>query len=212
MGYGMGLLEIQRFDGKGKLSFEDRPYVIMNDQRVRRPRQDASRYTGGCADTKRSSSMSTARSSIATRLTRTRGSKRSPKHGHEIALPLARSLIGMGGDKLIELGHRRSRSASKENEQISHARSELFREQWLRAVHAARRLARAAAAAARRGLSVRDRERGEGRGADAAARDRRHRRPRARCARRRMTSSTASRLPTSSRRRSRSCPRSARAP
>jgi uncharacterized protein YfaP (DUF2135 family) len=31
MGYGMGLLEIQRFDGKGKLSFEDRPYVIMND-------------------------------------------------------------------------------------------------------------------------------------------------------------------------------------
>ena len=32
MGYGMGLLEIQRFDGKGKLSFEDRPYVIMNDQ------------------------------------------------------------------------------------------------------------------------------------------------------------------------------------
>jgi hypothetical protein len=31
MGYGMGLLEIQRFDGKGKLTFEDRPYVIMND-------------------------------------------------------------------------------------------------------------------------------------------------------------------------------------
>jgi hypothetical protein len=31
MGYGMGLLEVQRFDGKGKLSFEDRPYVIMND-------------------------------------------------------------------------------------------------------------------------------------------------------------------------------------
>ncbi|HUJ62882.1 MAG TPA: VIT domain-containing protein [Kofleriaceae bacterium] len=31
MGYGMGLVEIQRFDGKGKLSFEDRPYVIMND-------------------------------------------------------------------------------------------------------------------------------------------------------------------------------------
>jgi hypothetical protein len=31
MGYGMGLLEIQRFDGKGGLSFEDRPYVIMND-------------------------------------------------------------------------------------------------------------------------------------------------------------------------------------
>ena len=31
MGYGMGLLEIQRFDGHGKLTFEDRPYVIMND-------------------------------------------------------------------------------------------------------------------------------------------------------------------------------------
>jgi len=31
MGFGMGLLEIQRFDGKGGLSFEDRPYVIMND-------------------------------------------------------------------------------------------------------------------------------------------------------------------------------------
>ncbi|HEY6038442.1 MAG TPA: hypothetical protein VIV58_29370, partial [Kofleriaceae bacterium] len=31
MGYGMGLLEIQRFDGKGGLRFEDRPYVIMND-------------------------------------------------------------------------------------------------------------------------------------------------------------------------------------
>jgi len=31
MGYGMGLLEIQRFDGKGGLAFEDRPYVIMND-------------------------------------------------------------------------------------------------------------------------------------------------------------------------------------
>ena len=31
MGYGMGLLEIETFDGKGKLAFEDRPYVIMND-------------------------------------------------------------------------------------------------------------------------------------------------------------------------------------
>jgi len=31
MGYGMGLLEIQKFDGKGGLTFEDRPYVIMND-------------------------------------------------------------------------------------------------------------------------------------------------------------------------------------
>ncbi|MBA2541143.1 MAG: hypothetical protein H0V17_15995, partial [Deltaproteobacteria bacterium] len=31
MGYGMGLLEVQRFDGKG-FSFEERPYVIMNDE------------------------------------------------------------------------------------------------------------------------------------------------------------------------------------
>ncbi len=30
MGYGMGLLQVQRFDGK-RLTFEDRPYVIMND-------------------------------------------------------------------------------------------------------------------------------------------------------------------------------------
>lgn len=31
MGFGMGLLEVQRFDGKAGLSFEDRPYVIMAD-------------------------------------------------------------------------------------------------------------------------------------------------------------------------------------
>lgn len=31
MGFGMGLLQIQKFDGKGGLTFEDRPYVIMND-------------------------------------------------------------------------------------------------------------------------------------------------------------------------------------
>jgi tetratricopeptide (TPR) repeat protein len=31
MGYGMGLLQIQTFDGRGNLKFEDRPYVIMND-------------------------------------------------------------------------------------------------------------------------------------------------------------------------------------
>ncbi|MBA3460728.1 MAG: hypothetical protein H0T46_12245 [Deltaproteobacteria bacterium] len=31
MGYGMGLLQILRHDGKGKLTFQDRPYVIMND-------------------------------------------------------------------------------------------------------------------------------------------------------------------------------------
>ena len=31
MGYGMGLLQIVRHDGKGTLSFDDRPYVIMAD-------------------------------------------------------------------------------------------------------------------------------------------------------------------------------------
>jgi hypothetical protein len=31
MGYGMGLLQIQRFDGK-TVTFEDRPYVIMMDR------------------------------------------------------------------------------------------------------------------------------------------------------------------------------------
>ena len=31
MGYGMGLLQVQKFDGKGGLSFEDRPYVIMTN-------------------------------------------------------------------------------------------------------------------------------------------------------------------------------------
>ncbi len=31
MGYGMGLLEAQRFDGKGGFAFDERPYVIMND-------------------------------------------------------------------------------------------------------------------------------------------------------------------------------------
>ncbi|HEU0036098.1 MAG TPA: VIT domain-containing protein [Kofleriaceae bacterium] len=31
MGYGMGLLQIVKHDGKGKLAFEDRPYIIMND-------------------------------------------------------------------------------------------------------------------------------------------------------------------------------------
>jgi tetratricopeptide (TPR) repeat protein len=32
MGYGMGLLQIQTFDGQGNLRFEDRPFVIMTDQ------------------------------------------------------------------------------------------------------------------------------------------------------------------------------------
>jgi hypothetical protein len=32
MGYGMGKVEIVRHDGKGNLRFEERPYVVMNDQ------------------------------------------------------------------------------------------------------------------------------------------------------------------------------------
>jgi tetratricopeptide (TPR) repeat protein len=32
MGYGMGVLEILRHDGKGNLSFEHRPYIAMNDR------------------------------------------------------------------------------------------------------------------------------------------------------------------------------------
>jgi hypothetical protein len=32
MGYGMGVLEIMRHDGKGNLTFEHRPYVAMNDR------------------------------------------------------------------------------------------------------------------------------------------------------------------------------------
>ncbi|HEY1548164.1 MAG TPA: hypothetical protein VGG28_10100, partial [Kofleriaceae bacterium] len=32
MGYGMGLVEAETFDGKGHLKFDDRPYVIMNDR------------------------------------------------------------------------------------------------------------------------------------------------------------------------------------
>ncbi len=32
MGYGMGLLQIIKHDGKGKLEFQDRPYVIMNNE------------------------------------------------------------------------------------------------------------------------------------------------------------------------------------
>jgi hypothetical protein len=32
MGYGMGKVEIVRFDGKGHFRFEQRPFVVMNDQ------------------------------------------------------------------------------------------------------------------------------------------------------------------------------------
>jgi hypothetical protein len=34
MGYGMGLLQIVRHDGAGKLTFEDRPYIIMADHAI----------------------------------------------------------------------------------------------------------------------------------------------------------------------------------
>ena len=31
MGYGMGKLQVVEHDGKGNLSFEERPFVVMND-------------------------------------------------------------------------------------------------------------------------------------------------------------------------------------
>ncbi|HEY4057718.1 MAG TPA: tetratricopeptide repeat protein, partial [Kofleriaceae bacterium] len=31
MGYGMGLLQIMTYDGKGGIKFQDRPYIVMND-------------------------------------------------------------------------------------------------------------------------------------------------------------------------------------
>jgi hypothetical protein len=31
MGYGMGLLQTVRHDGRGNLTFEDKPFVIMAD-------------------------------------------------------------------------------------------------------------------------------------------------------------------------------------
>ena len=55
------------------------------------------------------------------------------KHGYEITVPRARSLVGMGGDKLIELVTGLA-VGSRENERISSARSELFKSRWLRAV------------------------------------------------------------------------------
>lgn len=55
------------------------------------------------------------------------------KHGYEIAVPRARSLVGMGGDKLVELVTGLA-VGSRDNERISAARSELFKARWLRAV------------------------------------------------------------------------------
>src|SRR3569623_786857 len=59
------------------------------------------------------------------------------KHVYEITVPRARSLVGMGGDKLIELVTGLA-VGSRENERISSARSELFKAKWLRAVEPAR--------------------------------------------------------------------------
>ncbi len=55
------------------------------------------------------------------------------KHGYEISVPRARSLVGMGGDKLIEIVTGIPVGA-RENTRISGDRSELFKEKWLRAV------------------------------------------------------------------------------
>jgi phosphoglycolate phosphatase-like HAD superfamily hydrolase len=55
------------------------------------------------------------------------------KHGFEIAPARAKALIGMGGDKLIELVTGLPAGSDK-NQRISKARSELFMAKWLRAV------------------------------------------------------------------------------
>ena len=55
------------------------------------------------------------------------------KHGHEIAFPRVRRLIGMGGDRLVEELTGLARG-TRRNERLGKERSELFRKKWLRAV------------------------------------------------------------------------------
>src|SRR5688500_17221529 len=55
------------------------------------------------------------------------------RYGIDIALPTARGMIGMGGDRLIaEVGG--PERGTKENKKISAERSKLFHEKWLREV------------------------------------------------------------------------------
>ncbi|MBA3454626.1 MAG: HAD family hydrolase [Deltaproteobacteria bacterium] len=54
-------------------------------------------------------------------------------HGFDVAYPVARRMIGMGGDRLIaEVGG--PARGTKENEKIGKARAELFRKNWLQHV------------------------------------------------------------------------------
>jgi len=55
------------------------------------------------------------------------------KYGHEVAFPRVRMLIGMGGDRLVETVTGLPRDGAK-NKRIGAARSEIFRDRWLRAV------------------------------------------------------------------------------
>jgi HAD superfamily hydrolase (TIGR01509 family) len=55
------------------------------------------------------------------------------KHGHEVSFTRVRSMIGMGGDRLIETATGIPRD-SKHAKRISEDRTELFLEKWLRTV------------------------------------------------------------------------------
>jgi HAD superfamily hydrolase (TIGR01509 family) len=54
-------------------------------------------------------------------------------HGIDIAYPIARRMIGMGGDRLIEEVGGPARG-TKQNKKIGEERSEVFRKNWLRHV------------------------------------------------------------------------------
>src|SRR3954466_12779798 len=55
------------------------------------------------------------------------------KHGHEISFARARQLIGMGGDRLVELVTGIPRDSHK-NKRLGKDRSEVFAKHWLKAV------------------------------------------------------------------------------
>ncbi len=55
------------------------------------------------------------------------------KFGWDVAFPRVRQMIGMGGDRLVEVVTGIARD-DKKNEKIGNARSEIFREKWLRSV------------------------------------------------------------------------------
>jgi len=55
------------------------------------------------------------------------------RHDHEVAFSRVRMLIGMGGDRLVELVTGIPRD-SDENEALGRERSQLFREKWLASV------------------------------------------------------------------------------